>query len=98
MVEAESAVQQGRRHVAEHASEIWVNLRKNNLWKRIVKNVITTILLGRILGNAQERQSFTHVLQSAYVSSQAPRRRLVKLLTSARLLLSSLILAEGSAR
>lgn len=45
----ESALQKGRQYVAKQALEIWDSLGKNNLWKRILKNVIATTLLGQIL-------------------------------------------------
>jgi len=38
------AVQRG---LAEKVINIWDNLQKNNLWKRIIKNVIATTMLGR---------------------------------------------------
>ncbi len=47
--DVDSASQRGRRYVAEKVLEIWDNLQKNNLWKRILKNVIATTLLGRHL-------------------------------------------------
>lgn len=47
--DVELASQRGRRYVAERVLEIWDNLQKNNLWKRILKNVIATTLLGRHL-------------------------------------------------
>ena len=46
MAKEESALQRGRRYVVEQIVEIWDNLRKNNLWKRILKNVVATTLLG----------------------------------------------------
>ena len=49
MSEGESASQRGRRYVAERTLEIWDNLGKDNLWKRILKNVIATTLLGKML-------------------------------------------------
>ena len=46
MAREESALQHGRRYVLEQIVEVWDNLGKNNLWKRILKNVIATTLLG----------------------------------------------------
>ena len=46
MAKEESALQLGRRYVVEQIVEIWDNLGKNNLWKRIFKNVVATTLLG----------------------------------------------------
>ena len=40
-----SLVQKGGRYGEKRAAEIWVNLGKNNLWKRILKNVAATTLL-----------------------------------------------------
>ena len=48
MVKEESALQRGRRHVGEQIVAIWDNLGKNNLWKRILKNVVATTLLGEL--------------------------------------------------
>ncbi|KAK4692880.1 hypothetical protein P7C71_g4409, partial [Lecanoromycetidae sp. Uapishka_2] len=45
MTAKESALQKGRRYAANRAIEIWDNLSKNNLWKRILKNVIATTLV-----------------------------------------------------
>ena len=49
----ESALQKGRQYVAKQALEIWDSLGKNNLWKRILKNVIATTLLGQIFFRSQ---------------------------------------------
>lgn len=46
MTEKDSALQKGRQYAAKRVTEIWDNLGKNNLWKRILKNVIATTLLG----------------------------------------------------
>lgn len=46
MTKEESALRHGRRYVVEQTVEIWDNLGKNNLWKRILKNVIATTLVG----------------------------------------------------
>lgn len=45
--DTEPVAQRGRRYAAERVVEIWDNVQKNNLWKRILKNVIATTLLGR---------------------------------------------------
>ena len=45
MTEKESVLQRGRRYAEKRAAEIWENLGKNNLWKRILKNVTATTLL-----------------------------------------------------
>ncbi|KAF6224387.1 hypothetical protein HO133_010964 [Letharia lupina] len=45
MTEKGSALQRGRRYGDKRAAEIWENLGKNNLWKRILKNVTATTLL-----------------------------------------------------
>lgn len=42
MTEKQSVLQRGGRYAEKRASEIWENLGKNNLWKRMLKNVITT--------------------------------------------------------
>ena len=46
MAKEESALRHGRRYVVEQTVEMWDNLGKNNLWKRILKNVVATTLLG----------------------------------------------------
>lgn len=46
MSEKKSVLQKGRRYVAARVTEILDNLGKDNLWKRILKNVIATTLLG----------------------------------------------------
>ena len=46
MANEESALRHGRRYVVEQIVEMWDNLGKNNLWKRILKNVVATTLLG----------------------------------------------------
>ena len=48
MPEEESALRRGRRYVVEQIVEIWVNLGKNNLWKRILKNVVATTIVGEM--------------------------------------------------
>lgn len=48
MAKEESALRHGRRYVAEYIVEIWDNLGKNNLWKRILKNVVATTIVGEI--------------------------------------------------
>ena len=48
--ESESALQKGRHYVVEQGIEIWDNLGRNNLWKRILKNFIATTLLGTLSG------------------------------------------------
>ena len=45
MTEKISVLQKGRRYGEKRAAEIWENLGKNNLWKRILKNVTATTLL-----------------------------------------------------
>lgn len=45
MTEKGSVLQTGRRYGEKRAAEIWENLGKNNLWKRILKNVTATTLL-----------------------------------------------------
>ena len=45
MTETESVFQRGRRFGEKRAAAIWENLGKNNLWKRILKNVTATTLL-----------------------------------------------------
>ena len=45
MIGKESVLQRGGRYGERRASEIWENLGKNNLWKRILKNVTATTLL-----------------------------------------------------
>lgn len=45
MIEKESVLERGRRYGEKRAAEIWENLGKNNLWKRILKNVTATTLL-----------------------------------------------------
>ncbi|CAD6571428.1 MAG: hypothetical protein ASARMPRED_004506 [Alectoria sarmentosa] len=45
MTEPESVFQRGRRFGEKRAAAIWENLGKNNLWKRILKNVTATTLL-----------------------------------------------------
>lgn len=45
MAEKESVLQRGCRYGEKRAAEIWENLGKNNLWKRILKNVTATTLL-----------------------------------------------------
>lgn len=46
MAKEESALQHGRRYAVEEIVEIWDNLGKNNLWKRILKNVVATSIVG----------------------------------------------------
>ena len=47
MLEAEeSALRRARRYGADRVVEIWDSLFKNNLWKRMLKNVIATTTLG----------------------------------------------------
>ena len=48
MPEEDSALRRGRRHVVEQIVEIWDNLGKNNLWKRILKNVVATTIVGEM--------------------------------------------------
>ena len=45
MSEKESVLQRGGRLAKTRAAEIWEDLGKNNLWKRILKNVTATTLL-----------------------------------------------------
>ena len=45
MAEKGSVLQRGGRFGAKRAAGIWENLGKNNLWKRILKNVTATTLL-----------------------------------------------------
>lgn len=45
MAEKGSVLQRGRRYGEKRGAEIWENLGKNNLWKRILKNVTATTLL-----------------------------------------------------
>ena len=45
MSEKGSLFQKSGRYAEKQAAEIWDNLGKNNLWKRILKNVTATILL-----------------------------------------------------
>lgn len=45
MIEKESMLQRSGRYGERRAAEIWENLGKNNLWKRILKNVTATTLL-----------------------------------------------------
>lgn len=45
MAEKGSVLQRGGRYGSKRAAEIWGNLGKNNLWKRILKNVTATTLL-----------------------------------------------------
>ena len=48
MAKEESALLHGRRYVVEQMVEIWDNLGKNNLWKRILKNVVATTIVGEM--------------------------------------------------
>ena len=45
MTEKEPVLQRVGRYGAERVADIWENLGKNNLWKRILKNVTATTLL-----------------------------------------------------
>ncbi len=45
MIEETSVLHRGGRYAEKRAAEIWENLGKNNLWKRILKNVTATTLL-----------------------------------------------------
>ena len=45
MTEFGKVLQRGGRYGEKRATEIWKNVRKNNLWKRILKNVTATTLL-----------------------------------------------------
>ena len=85
LAKEESALQKGRQYVAEQALEIWDSLGKNNLWKRILKNVIATTLLGQIFFRNQYRRDRSLLLQSAYVSSQDHEMPLAKQHISVRL-------------
>ena len=49
MAKAVSFLRKGCDYAGERATEIWDNLGKNNLWKRILKNVVATTLLGTLL-------------------------------------------------
>lgn len=48
MAEKETGLtlQKGRQYAVKRVAEILDNLGKNNLWKRILKNVTATTLLG----------------------------------------------------
>ena len=48
MREVDQAFRQGRQYLAKRANEIAGELGENNLWQRMLKNVITTTLLGTL--------------------------------------------------
>lgn len=48
MLEEKSALRRGRQYVVEQTVKIWDNLGKNNLWKRILKNVVATTIVGEM--------------------------------------------------
>ncbi|KAL9126974.1 MAG: hypothetical protein Q9217_004056 [Psora testacea] len=46
MTKAPSTLQNGCLYLEKRVVEIWDNLRKNNLWRRILKNIFATTILG----------------------------------------------------
>jgi hypothetical protein len=67
LAKEEAVLQRGRQYVAEQVTEIWDNLGKNNLWKRILKNVIATTLLGRFPFQTAVMLCSSSFLQLAYL-------------------------------
>lgn len=45
--EETSTLQRGCRNTVKRVAEIWGDLQNNNLWKRILKNVLATTVLGK---------------------------------------------------
>jgi len=95
MASADSAPEEGRwSAVVEHVVEIWDNLWKKNLWKRILKNVVATTTLGRWFSNQIPALNTNWIVKLAYVSSQARRLQLEGPPTWAPLPLSLAIQAD----
>ena len=98
MAKEESAPQHGRRYVVDEIVEIWDNLGKHNLWKRILKNVVATTIVGETQTFNLAKKNGSLLSQSAYVLSQDPEMPLARLPTLAQLQQSLVIQADVLAR
>lgn len=54
MARAIPVVRRAREYAADRALAIWDNLGENNLWKRMLKNVIATTTMGILIFLAPE--------------------------------------------